>query len=186
MSFSDNTLSEFLAAVASREPAPGGGAVAALTAAAAAGLAAMAARFTTGELAELAEPADELRARITPLADADAAAYTQVLAAYQLPRTDPDRRTRITEALRGAADVPLRIAEASAEVATLAARLAAGGNPNLVGDARAAALLAEAATRTAVGLVEINVKLGGLDGTWLDDTARHTRTAADAVKEASS
>lgn len=180
MTFAEYTVDGFLAAVASREPAPGGGAVAALTAANAAALAAMAARFSTGDLAELAGPADELRAGLTPLADADAAAYTEVLAAYRLPKSEVDRKERITEALRGAAAVPLRIAEGAARVGELAAQLAVGGNPNLLGDARAAALLAEAATRTAAGLVEINVRLADLPGSWLEDTAHHVATAAKA------
>ena len=142
----------FTERVAARTPAPGGGAVAAVTAASAAALVAMAARFSD----EPAGPAEELRARLEPLADADAAAYTAVLTAYRLPAADPTRRERIADALRAATEVPREIAVASREVAALADRLAASGNRNLVGDARVAALLARAAAEAATALVEIN------------------------------
>ncbi|MQA07745.1 MAG: formiminotransferase-cyclodeaminase [Pseudonocardiaceae bacterium] len=181
---SEQRVGEFLDAVAAREPAPGGGAVAAVTAAAAAGLVAMAARFTTGELAESAERADKLRAEVTPLADVDADAYTAVLAAYRLPRSQPDRTQRIADALRAAANVPLRIAAAGAEIAELAARLAVDGNRNLKGDAQGAALLAEGATRTAAGLVRINADLGKLGNAWFAAADEYVRAATSASRTA--
>lgn len=151
-SFLHLSVGGFLERVAARTPAPGGGGVAAVTAAAAAALVAMAARFSD----EPAGPAEQLRARLEPLADADAAAYTAVLAAYRLPRDDPARSRRIDTALRTATEVPREVAAAAREVATLADRLAASGNKNLVGDARVAALLATAAAEAATALVEIN------------------------------
>ena len=60
--------------------------------------------------------------------------------------------------------MPLEIAEAGAYVAEVADRLAWEGNPNLRGDALAAALLAEAGTRTAAALVHINAAGNGSDG----------------------
>jgi formiminotetrahydrofolate cyclodeaminase len=50
--------------------------------------------------------------------------------------------------------------EIAADVAGMAAVLAAGGNPNLRGDAVTAALLAEAGAWSAACLVEINVGAG--------------------------
>lgn len=138
--------------VAARTPAPGGGAVAALTAAAAAALVAMSARFSD----QPATRAEELRARLEPLADADAAAYTAVLAARRLPTDDPTRAKRLADALAEATEVPRQVARAACEVAELAARLVENGNRNLVGDARVAELLARAAAESATALVEIN------------------------------
>ncbi|TCP43899.1 formiminotetrahydrofolate cyclodeaminase [Tamaricihabitans halophyticus] len=175
-------IGEFLSDVASRTPAPGGGAAAAVTAGTAAGLVAMAARFSTGELAELAERADKLRVEVVPLADADAEVYTEVLAAYRLARSIPDRQQRITDALRAAARVPLRIAEIGADLAQLAARLVEEGNPNLKGDAQGAALLAEGATRTAASLVRINAELGGLGYAWFSAAEECTRVAMGASR----
>ena len=142
----DLTVGEFLDALAARAPAPAAGACAAITAAAAAALAAKAARFSPGELSELAADADRLRAEVTALADADGAAYGAVLAAVRLPRNHLDRQERLASAVAAATEIPLRIARIGAEVATLAGRLEREGNPNLRGDAQAAALLADGAT----------------------------------------
>lgn len=160
-------LGDFLDRVAAEEPAPGGGAVAAVAVALAAGLAGMAARFSrhhTVDAPGMAADADALRRRAAPLAQADAAAYEQVLASYTGPRDGEDpaaRRRRLHAALSHAADVPLAVAEIGSSVAGLAARLAERGNPNLRGDAIAAALLAEAGTRAAATLVAINTAQSG-------------------------
>jgi formiminotetrahydrofolate cyclodeaminase len=157
--FGERTVEGFLADVAARQSAPGGGAVAATTVAAAAALAAMSARYSDADNAPaLADAADAERTAALGLADTDAAAYGEVLVAMR--GDDPDR---VRAALEGAADVPLRIAQAGARVARIAVAVAAGGNPNLTGDVRAAVLLAEAAVRAAAELVRINVDLGDLD-----------------------
>jgi formiminotetrahydrofolate cyclodeaminase len=158
-------VGEFLARVAARTPAPGGGGACAVTAALAAALTAMAARFSAAQLSaagSIAEQADGLRHRVAGLADEDAAAYKAVLDAFALPSGAAGRRERIRDALHGAAIVPLEIAEIAAQTGQLAAAVAAGGNPNLRGDAITAACLAEAAARSAATLVDINVRLGGL------------------------
>jgi len=161
-SYLDGTLGRFLDQVASKEPAPGGGAAAAVTVAMAAGLVAMAARFAVDHLADATDVvscAEMLRRRVTPLAQADADAYRDYLAATRLPREPkPEaRRRQIRAALSRAAEVPLTVTEIAADVADLAAVLATRGNPNLRGDAVTAALLAEAGARSAACLVESNV-----------------------------
>ncbi|GAB1509430.1 cyclodeaminase/cyclohydrolase family protein [Actinophytocola sp. KF-1] len=138
-------MKSFLDAVAARTAAPGGGAVAATTAAAAAALVAMAARFADDETT--AATADELRATLLGLADADAAAYTAYLAARGEARK---------AALAAATEVPRKIASTAARVAGLARELAERGNPRLLGDARVGELLADAAATAATVLVEIN------------------------------
>jgi methenyltetrahydrofolate cyclohydrolase len=151
-------LGRFLDELASGEPTPGGGAAAALAVALGAGLVAMAARFSAKRMpdaSELAEQADALRARVAPLAQADASAYTEVLAAYRAPH-EPGRDALIHAALAKAADVPRVVGEVGAEVARLADRVAREGNPNLRGDALAASQLAQAGVRIAENLVEIN------------------------------
>ena len=166
--YAELPLGRFVDMVASREPAPGGGASAAVAVALAAALTAMAARFSADHLADaetIADRAEELRNKVMPLAQADAAAYGRVLDAYRTPRDDEEkRRRRIREALSEAADVPLSIAEVGVEVAGNAARLVEEGNPNLRGDAVTAAALAGAGVRAAATLVEINVSAGGADG----------------------
>jgi len=165
--YAELPLGRFVDMVASREPAPGGGASAAVAIALAAALTAMAARFSADNLADaetIADRAEELRNKVMPLAQADAAAYGRVLDAYRTPRDDDEkRRRRIREALSEAADVPLSIAEVGVEVAGNAARLVEEGNPNLRGDAVTATVLAAAGVRAAATLVEINVSAGGAD-----------------------
>ena len=184
--YTELPLGRFLDMVASREPAPGGGASAAVTVALAAALTSMAARFSTDHLTDaetIADKAEELRSRVMPLARADAAAYGRVLDAYRTPRHDEEaRRRKIREALSEAADVPLSIAEIGAEVAGNAARLTEEGNPNLRGDAVTAAALAEAGVRAAATLVEINVCAGGADGDRLS-RANQLLAATAAAQE---
>ena len=163
MNYLEQPLAGFLDSVASGEPAPGGGSVAAVAVALAAGLCSMAAHLSADHLAdatELAERAERLRQRVAPLAQEDATAYGRVVAAHRAPRDLVERQQRIRTALSGATDVPLAIAETGATVAEIAARLAREGNPNLRGDAIAAALLAEAGARAAAVLVEINTAAG--------------------------
>jgi hypothetical protein len=90
----------------------------------------------------------------------------------------PDRRIRA--ALERATDVPLEVARVATRAAILGARLVHGGNRNLKGDAVTAILLAKAAARGAVTLVEVNVRLGKLDGDWLDSSAAYLAAAGDA------
>jgi methenyltetrahydrofolate cyclohydrolase len=151
----DMTVRELLDAIAARTPAPGGGGVAAIGTALAAALVGMAARF--GEGGDTAARADALRARVAPLADADAAAYGAFLAAVRLPRADPARAAAVAEARDGASAVPGEIAEVAEEVSGLAAALVRDGNPNLRGDAAAAVMFAAAAAGTAAELVAANL-----------------------------
>ena len=187
--YAELPLGRFMDMVASREPTPGGGASAAVAVALAAALTAMAARFSADHLADaetIADRAEELRNRVMPLAQADAAAYGRVLDAYRTPRDDDEkRRRRIREALSEAADVPLSIAEVGVEVAVNAARLVEEGNPNLRGDAMTAAALAKASVRAAATLVEINVSAGGADDDRLSrvDQLLATMAAAQEVVE---
>ena len=171
----DLPLGEFLDRVASDSPAPGGGSAAAIAVALAAGLAGMAARLSTGQLSdapELADQADASRRRVAPLARADAESYGRVLDAYRDPE---DRTARVRDALSGAADVPLAVAEAGSEVAAIASRLVEQGNPNLKGDAMAAVLLASAGVRAAAKLVQINLTSANVD----DDRLNRANSLVD-------
>ena len=186
--FLDQRLEEFLDAVASDEPAPGGGAVAAVVVAMAAGLVAMAARFSLGRWADAAgvvERADALRRRVAPLAPADSQAYEEVLAAMRLPKgLEPEvRNTTIGNALARAAEIPLEIAREASEVAVLAALVAENGNPNLRGDAVAGAVLAEGGARTAANLVVINLGTTQADER-IEQAREHAATAAAAARRA--
>ena len=136
--------------------------MAAIVTAFAASLTSMAARFATEQWEDAAgavAQAEALRARVLPLAEEDANAYENFLVARRMSEeVDADiRDAAVGDALSRAADVPLAIAEAALDVASLAAELVEHGNPNLRGDAATAALLAEAAVRATANLVEINL-----------------------------
>lgn len=182
-SFLDQTLTAFLDQAAARQPAPGGGSAAALTVALAAGLTAMAARFSApqvGDSEELAVQADQLRHRAAALVDEDARAYQ---AALDTRRGRAAGSSTAREAAQHAAIVPLQICELAGQSATLAARLATDGNPNLRGDAITAALLAEAAARSAASLVRINVAVGAPDAGLSWRAAHAASQACVAVRE---
>jgi formiminotetrahydrofolate cyclodeaminase len=152
-------VERFLDRIASAEPAPAGGSVAAVAVAMAAGLVAMAARLAHDwpKASEVVERAEVLRSQMGTLVLADEDAYAKVTEALRLPPNSPSRATELEAALSGAADVPLAVAEAAAEVAVLAAIVAREGNKRLRGDALVAAELAKAGARGAAELVAINL-----------------------------
>jgi formiminotetrahydrofolate cyclodeaminase len=171
--YADRSLAVLLTAMAQRVPAPSGGAGAAWTCAIAAALAGMAARYASDEddeMLDVADRADELRETAVNLADMDAETYQAYLA------SPPDRRA---EARSAAADPPLLIARAAAEVAVLATGAMLAGPKHLQGDARTAVVLAEAAASAAVGLVEIDLADDPADGRLTE-----ARAIADAVASA--
>jgi glutamate formiminotransferase/formiminotetrahydrofolate cyclodeaminase len=164
------SVSGFVASVASSSPTPGGGSVAAHVGALAAALAQMVAGLTAGrkkyaavdaEMRDVSLRAAGLVNELSALVSKDATAYSAVSAAYKLPAEPGDaaarRKEAITKALLGAADVPLETARACARVAELAQIVAAKGNTNAVSDAGVSALLADAACRGAVYNVRINI-----------------------------
>jgi methenyltetrahydrofolate cyclohydrolase len=182
-SFLDQTLTAFLDQAAARQPAPGGGSAAALTVALSAGLTAMAARFSAPQVEdseELAIQADQLRHRAAALVDEDARAYQAVL---DTRRSCGAGSSTAREAVQHAAIVPLQICELAGQTAALAARLATAGNSNLRGDASTAALLAEAAARSAASLVRINIAAGASHAGLSPRAAHAASQARAAVRE---
>ena len=82
---------------------------------------------------------------------------------------------------------PVGVAEVAADVAALAAEVAERGNPNLRGDAAAAAVLAEAAARIGANLVTINLTMREEDErvarvlSLADNAARSAKRAVAAT-----
>jgi glutamate formiminotransferase/formiminotetrahydrofolate cyclodeaminase len=180
------SVSGFLAAVASSNPVPGGGSVAAHAGALGAALAQMVAGLTIGkkkyaavdaEMKEVALRAVALGNQLSTLVKRDAEAYALVSDAYKLPKEPADAATRRSEtvanALLKAAEVPLETARAAVEVADLAALVAEKGNTNAITDAGVAALLAAAAAKGAAYNVRVNVQA-------LEDRSRGQSLARDA------
>lgn len=159
----DESLSSLLERVGSSAPTPGAGPSAAWTCALAAALVEMVGAVTLRK--DPPDPAAterrharaaELRRRAAELADADAAAYTEVLAVLRR-RDEPGHGRRLRDALSNAADPPAALAAVAAEVARLAAEAAAEARGGVRGEAITAAVLAEAAVRAARAIVELNL-----------------------------
>jgi methenyltetrahydrofolate cyclohydrolase len=180
----DETIASFIARLAARSAAPGGGASGALHAAQAAALLAMVARFSDGPrhdaevVGRVRAAADGLADEALDLAEADSAAFEKVAIAYQLPRDTPEhqaaRSEAIAEALGGAARPPADLMAAAARLAGLAEDLLAVANRSVISDIAAAAAAIRAAAVTAQ--VNIEANLGGIKDPAL--TAELTDTAA--------
>ena len=109
-------------------------------------------------LEEIGTRALELRALALELGDRELRSYEPVLTALRLPADDPERAGLLDAALSDAADAPLAVARAAAEVTALAQEAASLGSRHLLGDAHAGLLFAEAACQAAAGLVIINLQ----------------------------
>lgn len=163
------TVRDFVAEVASGEPAPGGGAAAAHVASLGAALGEMIARLTAGreKYADVEADVRDALALLTPLRERlnsavteDATSFERVLKARRLPQsTEEEKRERmshIEEALKGAATVPLEVAGVAVQVLELLETLAEIGNTNALSDAATGAQLSLAAVASARYNVLVN------------------------------
>ena len=98
---------------------------------------------------------------LATLADADAAAFDQVMGAYRLPKaTDDEKAARsaaIQKALQGATTVPLQTLRACAAAMAHAGTVAACGNRSAISDVGVAIGLLESAAAGAEANVRINL-----------------------------
>jgi formiminotetrahydrofolate cyclodeaminase len=151
---------------------PSAGVAAAQVAALAASLAAAAAdrsREQWEEAGGARAQAQALERRAAELAERDAAAYAVARAALDRRPLDPDaqavedqqaRDWRLGSAVEQAAEPPLELAANAADIAELAASIAHRGASDVRADAVIATLLAAAAARAAVRLVQVNLVVG--------------------------
>jgi len=166
----EQKVTEFLDALASNAPAPGGGSAAALSGALGAALLSMVCNLTLGkkryadvqeDITELVGKTEALRHRLTDLLEADVEVFTGVSAAYKMPRETPEdkaaRSAAIQDALKVATQVPLDVAKACVDVIELCTQTAEQGNKGAVSDAGVAVLMAEAGLRSAALNVIINI-----------------------------
>ena len=170
MKLTEMPVHDFLDALASKSPAPGGGGGAAMAGALAAALASMVCNLTLGkekyatvqdDLRGLLDKTEALRHRLAGLVEADEEAYNVLSAAYRLPKETGDQKTArtaaIQKALINATATPMEIAQACVEVLALCGPIAEKGNVSAVSDAGVGALLAEAGLRSAALNVQINL-----------------------------
>lgn len=164
------TVEQFVSAVASSSPAPGGGSVAALAGAQAAGLLSMYCNLSqnreklgdlVGMLQKAGEEARFLKAKLLEAIDEDTIAFNRVMDAYRLPKgSEAEKRERakaIQVAAAYAADVPLQTARDSFKILSIVGEVAAKGNPAAITDLGVANLQALAALIGACYNVRINL-----------------------------
>jgi formiminotetrahydrofolate cyclodeaminase len=169
-SSAERSVAELLDALASNQPAPGGGSAAALAGAVGASLLIMVASLpktrtgTASERASLDEAAvrlQPLRATLTALIDRDSEAYAAVVAAYKLPKgTEAEqsaRRRAIQGAMRAATETPLETMRACRQALADAPVVATGGAHSASSDVGVAIELLGAALRGAALNVDTNV-----------------------------
>ena len=191
--FTDLSCRQFLDALASKEPVPGGGSGAALAGALGASLVSMVCNLTIGKkgyetvdapMKDLLARCEALRAELPNLLEADTQAYSAVMAAYRLPKgTEEEKAARealLQQRFREAANVPLQIAERCGQVVELALPAAKMGNKWAVSDAGVGALLAEAALHSALLNVEINLASIG-DADYVAATRLRMQTLQQAA-----
>lgn len=192
-------MERLLEAIASRSPAPGGGAAVAVAGALAAAVAGMVVEYSVGEedtsaSAEALRHARQVLARaralFVELADADAAAYQALREAKAAVRKGPADADRHRQAVRAALDVPRTIAGTAINVLRVLESIAPLTRRSLRSDQDIAAVLAEAAAIGGARLVETN--LGELDDAAaaaalvaeLAETRRQARQRRAAVESA--
>jgi methenyltetrahydrofolate cyclohydrolase len=167
MKLMESRVKDFISTLSGDSPAPGGGSVSALAGALSAALCAMVARLTLGkekyrgaweEMERLRDEADSLSSRLMDLVEEDSAAYTKVMAAFQIPKEQHSaREDAVQSAFKEAASVPMETLRVTAELLDLVKSALNQGNPNCLTDAGVAAQLMRAAANGAAYNVRINL-----------------------------
>ncbi len=191
----NRTVTDFVEVVSSKEPVPGGGSVSALCASLGSALGEMVANLTVGkkkyveveaDMKVIAEKLCGFKIEFLELVEKDADSYDAVMQAFKLPKeTDEDKSARsaaIQSSMKGAADVPYKVAEKAYEIMPFIKDVAVRGNTNAVTDAAVAAMLARTAVIGAIYNVKIN--LGSIkDEAYVTEmTEKITRLQNKAVK----
>ncbi len=166
----EQTLTDFLAALAAPTPAPGGGAAAAISGATAAALVEMVAGLSIKKSPDGAEAALQqrtaaqmatLRAELLTLADDDANAYNAFIQAMRLPKVEEHERDARSRAMSAAAEhaakVPLKTLRAITAAAEAARLLTGRSLVSAASDLDVALRFARAAGLSAAENVEANL-----------------------------
>jgi len=140
-------VNEYIGAIASDAPVPGGGSASAVCAAQGAALAAMVARLTVGrekfaqfnDTCENVIKAEEaLCAKLLEAAEKDSEAFDKVMAAYKMPKsTEEEKKARssaIADATLIATEMPFCVMNMAYEALLEANNLVGKSNPNAASD----------------------------------------------------
>ena len=185
---------DVLRSIASSEPTPGGGSVAALSLAHAHSLSLMVARLTLAKekwveghdaakaTIELSEPALE---EAILLAISDSEAFESVMSAYRLPKETEDEKKQRSEEIRnatiGAALAPLNTASSAQKLLSNLEKQSASCNPNALTDLASASEMALSAAKIASLNVRINLEY--IEGEDVDLLTSKINTAVERCKK---
>ncbi len=168
VTFMDRSIGEYLAALSSGAPTPGGGSAAGLAGALGCSLGEMVCRLSLAreandELTDLAERFAASSGELIDLAERDERAFATYRAATALPRSTDDektaRRTTIELALVDAADIPVEMIDMGIAVIDCLRQTAELGTPHALGDLATGGFLVQAMALGALENVEANASL---------------------------
>ena len=191
--FIEKSLRQYISDVASSEPTPGGGSVAALVGSLGGALTNMVNNLTVGKKAyeelsdeiktEMAENSKEIERIVEALngiVDEDTKAFDKVMVAFKLPKeTDEEKAARtnaIQEGYKIALEVPLRCAEKCLKVLKLQEVFADYGNVNAITDVGVGTLLAYSGLEGA--LFNVTINLGSIKN---EEYKREIADKADSI-----
>ena len=173
-------LNNFMERLASKEPAPGGGAASALVAMVGSALSSMVSALTDGKkgyehVQERVNAIElkmlEIRKNLERLMQEDEQAFNKISSTWKLPKsTDEEKMARkkaLQSALRDAIEPPWRIANLASDVMDNALDLLSIGNKNAITDSACSLIFAFSAAEGALLNITINVNL-------IDDTSFRT------------
>ena len=154
--------------LASASPAPGGGGASALAGALAAALGSMVANLTTGkkkyaayqqDIERILEETAALTDRLYGLIKKDEEAFLPLSKAYGIPKEDPARGEVLEAALRIAAEPPMEMLAALAELPPILEELLEKGSRLAVSDVGCAATFCASAAQGALLNLFVNTRL---------------------------
>jgi formiminotetrahydrofolate cyclodeaminase len=170
MQLSEYAIKDFLSLLASREPAPGGGAASALVSAVGTALCSMVANLTLGKekfkekesfLREILQESRKLQESLTSLIDKDTEAFNGVSKVFKMPKeTDEqkeERKKAMEKALKNAALVPLSVMEDAVAALRLHEKAVGNTAAAAVSDIGVGALCLKAALQGAWLNIKINL-----------------------------
>lgn len=156
---------EFAHVLAAKQSVPGGGGAAALTGALGAALCSMVGNYTTGKKAyadvqedieRLLAEADDVRACLMGLINADAEAFEPLSRAYGIPKDDPARARTIEFATKTACAAPIEMMRQCARAVPLLEEMGRKGSRLLRSDVLCGAALCGAALQASSANVYVN------------------------------
>lgn len=162
----DMKCSEFIGALGSSAPIPGGGGAAALCGAISAALCAMVGNITASkkeEAAELAASANQLAERFLLLVDADAEGFKPLSDIYSMPKDTPNYDELKRAAVIKACEAPMEMIRLTTASITILEQMKPFASKLLISDIGCGAVLATAALKSASMNIFVNTRLLKMD-----------------------